>query len=212
MGNRFACPSPNIKRLRACLAESGKKTARRTNPRGGAIIGDLTELPSCFEIMESPLVELLLQSYRLVVGGRSLEDDKSCSVSFTCRYCQGKITAGNTPEVQGTFLWNYKSDDTTFFNPGSLLQHVQQHCTKIPPHSTFLTQQEPNANDQLQMEALLKHWKSYLIKEILPRERKNMEKIPVDGLEIWAVGVLCASENNVSPRSIPSGYIDARHQ
>jgi hypothetical protein len=36
--NRFACPSPNIKRPRACLAQSGRKTAR-TNPRGGAIGG-----------------------------------------------------------------------------------------------------------------------------------------------------------------------------
>jgi hypothetical protein len=37
-GNRFACPSPNIKRPRACLAESGKM-ASRTNPRRGAIGG-----------------------------------------------------------------------------------------------------------------------------------------------------------------------------
>jgi hypothetical protein len=35
---RFACPSPNIKRPRTCLAESGKKAAR-TNPRGGAFGG-----------------------------------------------------------------------------------------------------------------------------------------------------------------------------
>jgi hypothetical protein len=38
VSNRFACPSPNIKRPRACLAESGKKAAR-TNPRRGAIGG-----------------------------------------------------------------------------------------------------------------------------------------------------------------------------
>jgi hypothetical protein len=38
VGNRFACPSPNIKRPRTSLAESGKKAAR-TNPRGGAICG-----------------------------------------------------------------------------------------------------------------------------------------------------------------------------
>jgi hypothetical protein len=35
---RLACTSPNIKRPRACVAESGKKAAR-TNPRRGAIGG-----------------------------------------------------------------------------------------------------------------------------------------------------------------------------
>ncbi len=35
-GNRFACPSPNVKRPRSCLAESAQIAARKT-PRGGAI-------------------------------------------------------------------------------------------------------------------------------------------------------------------------------
>jgi hypothetical protein len=34
--NRVACPSPNVKRPRSCLAESAQIAARK-NPRGGAI-------------------------------------------------------------------------------------------------------------------------------------------------------------------------------
>jgi hypothetical protein len=34
--NRVACPSPNVKRPRSCLAESAQIAARKT-PRGGAI-------------------------------------------------------------------------------------------------------------------------------------------------------------------------------
>jgi hypothetical protein len=33
--NRVACPSPNVKRPRSCLAGNGRMAAR-TNPRGGA--------------------------------------------------------------------------------------------------------------------------------------------------------------------------------
>jgi hypothetical protein len=35
--NRFACPSPNRKRPRACLAETRQMAAKETHPRGGAI-------------------------------------------------------------------------------------------------------------------------------------------------------------------------------
>jgi hypothetical protein len=62
VSNRFACPSPNIKRPRACLAESGKKAAR-TNPTGGAI-------------GSSP-------SYVDKDGGRDEEDSKSSQVGVT---------------------------------------------------------------------------------------------------------------------------------
>jgi hypothetical protein len=34
--NRFAFPSPNMKRPRTCLAESGQRMAATTNPRGDA--------------------------------------------------------------------------------------------------------------------------------------------------------------------------------
>jgi hypothetical protein len=37
--NRFACPSPNVKRPSSCLAESAQISAS-TNPRGGDAIGD----------------------------------------------------------------------------------------------------------------------------------------------------------------------------
>jgi hypothetical protein len=35
--DRFACPSPNRKRQRTCLAKSEQMAARETNPRDGAI-------------------------------------------------------------------------------------------------------------------------------------------------------------------------------
>ena len=164
-------PEPSVEDImHADLYSSFFKIRRRAQ----VLYTDLTELPSCFEIMESPLVEMLLQSYQLVVGGREQQ-----SVSFQCRHCQGE-SPGDTPELQGKFMWNLKSDTTSFY-PSSLL-HAQR-CTKIPPQAaskSFLTQQEPNADDQLQINALLKHWKSYIMKEVLPRGKPDMEKIAAD--------------------------------
>jgi hypothetical protein len=38
-GHPFACPSPNVKRQRTCLAESKQMLAATTNPRDGGAIG-----------------------------------------------------------------------------------------------------------------------------------------------------------------------------
>jgi hypothetical protein len=74
--NRFACPSPNKKRPRACLAES-EKNAARTNQTGGAIGGSPNSVEND--------------------GGRDEEDSKSSEVAVQEEATHNKLPIGWTP-------------------------------------------------------------------------------------------------------------------